>query len=259
MSAAKCTGERVQGSGFRVQEEGCLRLGMRILTGLPKSAAEAIAAARQAGPFLSVDDFARRTRLNQAIIARLAEADAFSSLQLDRRAALWHALAQDNRLRDMPLLAPLDDQEPAAAHLPPMPPLEQVFADYRTAGLSLKAHPLSFFREQLDALRVIPAGNLNSINSGRHVRIAGIVLVRQRPGTARGITFVTLEDESGQANLVIRPNIWERYYPVARRSPAWIAHGVLESHDSVIHLVVSRLEDLSARLGDLKLQSRDFH
>jgi error-prone DNA polymerase len=159
----------------------------------------------------------------------------------------------------MPLLAPLDDEEPSATHLPPMPPLEQVFADYRAAGLSLKAHPLSFFREQLDALRVTPAGDLKNVRNGRHIRVAGIVLVRQRPGTARGITFVTLEDETGQANLVLRPNIWERYYSVARRSPAWVAHGVLESHDSVIHLVVSRLEDLSARLGDLRIHSRDFH
>ena len=76
--------------------------------------------------------------------------------------------------------------------------------------------------------------------------------------TASGVVFITLEDETGQANLVIRPDIWDRYYPVARRSPAWIAHGALESHDSVIHLVVNRLEDLSARLGNLKLQSRDF-
>ena len=140
-----------------------------------------------------------------------------------------------------------------------MPMIEQVFADYRTAGLSLKGHPVAFFREQLNALRVTLAGELDRIHDGRHLRVAGIVLLRQRPGTARGITFVTLEDETGVANLVIKPPIWDRYYSIARRSPAWIAHGCLENREGVIHLVVSRLEDLSARLGELRIKSRDFH
>ena len=270
-------GERVQGSGFRVQGNAepaaqyaalrpptpdprlpCLRLGLRLITGIPEAAAEKIEAARQAGPFMTLDDFTRRTRLSQAIVAKLAEADAFGSLRLDRRAALWEALAQEKRSKHQPLLAAVDDEEPAA-ELPPMPLVEQVFADYRTSGFSLKAHPISFFRGQLDQLRVMPAGKLSEVRHGRRVSVAGIVLVRQRPGTARGITFVTLEDETGLANLVIRPQIWERYYKIARRSPAWIAHGVLESKDSVIHLVVHRLEDLSAKIGDLRAPSRDFH
>jgi error-prone DNA polymerase len=96
------------------------------------------------------------------------------------------------------------------------------------------------------------------MHDGRHLRVAGIVLLRQRPGTARGITFVTLEDETGLANLVIKPQIWDRFYSVARRSSAWIAHGLLESRENVIHLVVNRLEDLSARLGELQTKSRDF-
>jgi error-prone DNA polymerase len=171
---------------------------------------------------------------------------------------LWQALGQEKRARRQPLLAGLPNDEPPAK-LPPMPLVEQVFADYRTSGLSLKAHPISFFRPQLDALRVTPAGRLDRVRHGRHLRVAGIVLLRQRPGTARGITFVTLEDETGLANLVIRPAIWERFYAVARRSPAWIAHGILENKESVIHLVVSRLEDLSAQLRDLNTKSRDFH
>jgi error-prone DNA polymerase len=191
-------------------------------------------------------------------VARLAEADAFPSIRLDRRAALWQALAQEKRAKNQPLFAALADDPERPAELPPMPPVEQVFADYRTSGFSLKAHPISFFRGQLEQLRVLPAGKLSEVRHGRRICVAGIVLVRQRPGTARGITFVTLEDETGLANLVIRPNIWERYYQIARRSPAWIAHGLLESKDSVIHLVVSRLEDLSARIGDLKAPSRDF-
>ena len=235
-----------------------LRLGLRLITGLPQAAAESIEAARQSGHFVSLDDFVRRTKLGQPIVARLAEADAFGSLALDRRAALWQALAQEKRAKQQPLFAGLADEEERAAALPPMPLVEQVFADYRTSGFSLKAHPVGFFREQLNELRVTPAGNLIQIRHGRRISVAGIVLLRQRPGTARGITFVTLEDETGVANLVIKPQVWERFYKIARTSPAWIAHGLLESKDSVIHLVVSRLEDLSARLGDLRAPSRDF-
>jgi error-prone DNA polymerase len=235
-----------------------LRLGLRLINGLPKNAAEKIEAARQRGPFTSLDDFVRRTNLNQAVVARLAEADAFSSLALDRRAALWQALGQEKRARHMPLLSQLADEEKTPAALPPMPLVEQVFADYRTSGLSLKAHPIGFFREHLDRLRVTPAGQLDQIRDGRHLRVAGLVLLRQRPGTAKGITFVTLEDETGLVNLVIRPNIWERYYKIARTSPAWIAHGILENRESVVHLVVSRLEDLSQLVSGLKIKARDF-
>jgi error-prone DNA polymerase len=140
-----------------------------------------------------------------------------------------------------------------------MSPLEQVFADYRTSGLSLKAHPIGFFRRELAAMKVVPCGRLAGLPDGRRIKVAGLVLLRQRPGTARGITFVTLEDETGVANLVIRPQVWERWYPIARTSPAWIAQGLLENRDGVIHLVVHRLEDFSSRFQELKSRSRDFH
>ncbi len=181
----------------------------------------------------------------------------FGSLNLDRRAALWQALSQEKRGGRAPLLEGLQDDEPPA-ELPPMPLFEQVCADYRATGLSLKGHPVGFFRPQLSGLHVTPAGELGNLNHGRHLRVAGIVLMRQRPGTARGITFVTLEDETGLANLVIKPEIWDRFYAVARGSAAWIAHGRLESKDSIIHLVVSRLDDLSQCLGNLQTKSRDF-
>jgi error-prone DNA polymerase len=238
-------------------QSSALRLGLRLINGLPKAAAEKIEAAQAAEPFTSLGDFVRRTGLSQAIAAKLAEADAFSSLAIDRRAALWQALGQEKRSRNMPLLSQLSDEEPSAP-LPPMPLVEQVFADYRTSGMSLKAHPVGFFREQLNGMRVTPAGELDKTRDGRHLRVAGIVLLRQRPGTAKGITFATIEDETGLANLVIRPQIWERYYKVARGSPAWIAHGCLENNEGVIHLVVNRLEDLAALLGELKIRSRDF-
>jgi error-prone DNA polymerase len=238
--------------------EASLRLGFRLLKGIPQAAVHKIEAAQQAGPFVSLADFVRRTGLSQAIVTKLAEADAFSSLAIGRRAALWQALGQERRNRAMPLLANLADEEPPA-ELPSMPLMEQVFADYRTSRLSLKAHPISFLRRELDALRVTPAGNLRQIDPGRHLRVAGLVISRQRPGTAKGITFVTLEDETGLTNLIIRPKVWGRYYAIARGSPAWIAHGCLERKESVIHLVVNRLEDISPMLGDLETRSRDFH
>jgi len=251
---------RLEDSEFRVQSsgEGALRLGLRVLTGIPETAAKTIEAARKVGPFVSLDDFVRRTELSQVVVAKLAEADAFPSLAMDRRAALWQALGQERKARHMPLLTDVADEELAAV-LPPMPLVEQVFADYRTSGLSLKAHPLGFFRQQLEQMRVTPAGKLDKTRDGRHLRVAGLVILRQRPGTAKGITFATIEDETGLANLVIRPEIWARYYQVARRSAGWIAHGCLENKEGVIHLVVNRLDDLSHLLGELKTKSRDFH
>ncbi len=213
---------------------------------------------RQGGAFRSLDDFTRRTGLGRAVVVRLAQADAFQSLGHNRRHALWEALSQEPADSQRPLFAALEAEETPPAELPSMPPEEEVYADYRACGLSLKAHPLSFYRAELDRLRVVPASRLAALPNQRYVRVAGLVLVRQRPGTAKGITFVTLEDETGVANLVVHQAIWQRYYEVARRSPAWIAHGRLQSKDSVIHVVVRRLEDLSQQLGSLATRSRDF-
>jgi error-prone DNA polymerase len=157
----------------------------------------------------------------------------------------------------MPLLAALADDEPAAA-LPRMTLIEQVFADYRASGMSLKAHPVSFFRRELARDGVRTADELETIADGRRIKVGGLIILRQRPSTAKGITFVTLEDETGVANLVVKQAIWERYYTAARTSPAWIVHGTLQKKDSVIHVVVSRIEDFSQRLGDVTVKSRDF-
>jgi error-prone DNA polymerase len=233
-------------------EDGELRLGFRLLKGMPQAAVERIVAER---PYRTVADFSRRTQLGQAIISRLAEGDAFGSLKLDRRQALWQSLAQHRD--NSPLFAGLEEDE-SLPDLPPMLPIEQVFADYRTSGLSLKSHPIAFLREQLHQQRVVRAIDLKEMRDGRRLRVAGIVLTRQRPGTAKDITFVTLEDETGVANLVIRPEIWDRYHKIARASQAWIAHGLLQNREGVIHLLVSKLEDLAGPLGELRIVSRDF-
>ena len=135
---------------------------------------------------------------------------------------------------------------------------EEVYADYRSTGLSLRSHPIAFQREPLKRLQVTPARELPNIPNESLVKVAGIVLLRQRPSTAKGITFVTLEDETGTINLVIHHKTWERFRKITRHSQAWIAHGRLEAKDTVIHVVVRRLEDLSSRLLSLRTKSRDF-
>ena len=214
--------------------------------------------ARQVGVFESIADFTRRTELGQATVSLLSEADAFASVGQDRRAALWQALAQEKRPLDQPLFAGLDVADDDANLLPDLPLQEQVFEDYRTVGLSLKAHPISFHREYLDELRVTPIDQLEDRRDGQHLRIAGLVTLRQRPATAKGMMFVTLEDETGTANLVVKPSIRERYYKITRQSSAWIAHGKLERRSNVTHVLINRIEDLSETVGRLKLKSRNF-
>ena len=155
------------------------------------------------------------------------------------------------------MLDQLDDDEPQA-ELPVLNLQEQVYADYQSSGLSLRAHPIGFHREALSELGARTAKQLEECRNNSFVRVAGIVLLRQRPSTAKGITFVALEDETGVANLVVRQPVWDRYYRVARSSPAWLAHGKLERKESVIHVVVQRLEDLSEQMEQLQVRSRDF-
>ncbi len=234
-----------------------LRLGLRLIHGLSDAAAQSIVAARST-PYRSVAELATRAGLGRSAIARLAEADAFGSLQLDRRSALWQALDQTPRVEELPLLAGLDEDDSRPPTLPSLTPQEEVYADYQSSGLTLRQHPVSFFRAELDALAVTPAVGLFDWPHGQPVKVAGLVLMRQRPGTAKGITFVTLEDETGIANLIVHARTWQRYELAARRATALIASGRLERKDRVVHIIVTRLENLQSRLQELRHRSRDF-
>lgn len=261
-------GEVREGSSTRF----ALRLGLRMLEGLSESHGRRIEQVRGEKPFLSLDDFTRRTGLSRSVGARLAKAGAFASLAMDRRQALWHALGQDQK--ELPLFDSLDPAgrvrethqsenlatfaPPTEINLPKMSPAEEVLADYRTQGLSLDAHPMEFLRQGLDRWDVAPASRLKSLSSGGPVRVAGIVLVRQRPGTAKGITFITLEDETGVANLIVRPDVWKRWRSAALGATLLLAHGRLQRHGQVIHVLVAKLENLSHRMTELARQSRDF-
>lgn len=270
------------------QNQPVLRLGLRMVKGLPEAEGQIIARERDtpasqlgnsstvAAPYSSLTDFAKRTELGKGTLTRLARGDAFGSLDLDRRSALWDTLAATEHAGDerkvsgsrksrrpQPVSRQLrlfqeQDETEVAPELPALSLPEQVLADYRTLSLSLRGHPMSMIREELDRRRVSRAGDLPTIAHGRYLRVAGVVLVRQRPGTARGITFVTLEDETGTANLIVRPEIMDRYRRAARNAAALIAHGSLERHGQIIHVMVNRLEDVSDLLRHLPSQSRDF-
>ncbi|MFN7804178.1 MAG: error-prone DNA polymerase [Planctomycetaceae bacterium] len=232
-----------------------VRLGLRQVSGLREEHGRQIAALRGASRFHSVEELGQRVGLPPAVLSRLARANALGSLAESRRQALWQAL---RRPEQKTLFAHLEDPEPRPP-LRSLSPLDEVVADYRTAGLSLRDHPVRFFREQLAALRVVRAGDLPRQRDAARIRVAGLVLMRQRPGTASGITFVTLEDETGFVNLIVRPEIWERFHKPARTAQALLAWGVLQKKHETIHVLVDRLEDLASIPRGASPGSRDFH
>ncbi|HUP76930.1 MAG TPA: OB-fold nucleic acid binding domain-containing protein, partial [Pirellula sp.] len=168
--------------------------------------------------------------------------------------------AQEKKQIVMPLFdaSHMDHDEDIPGSLTRMTPLEEVYTDYETTGISLKGHPIGFYRDKLSQLRVTSANNLANAPNGRFIRVAGLILLRQRPGTAKGITFVTMEDETGSINLVIRPETWKHYYLLCKQSNAWLVHGILENRQGVIHVLVGHVEDLQTVIRPLDIQSRDF-
>jgi error-prone DNA polymerase len=296
-----------------------IRLGLRMIKGLRADHAAILVDERQRrGPFVSIQSLFIRTGLPRPTLRRLAEADAFQSLGLKRREAIWQVLGLQE-------LAPLFEHEMGkdgegtkarrhggtegktdieghagsedaerftsegrhstdVAHLsspsclrgsvppclppppclpssplPPMPIGQEVMTDYATAGLSLKAHPVGLVRDVLRQRRIITAAELKQTAAGRWVRVAGLVLVRQRPGTASGIVFETLEDETGIANLIVRPAVYDRYKAAARYSTLVEAQGIVERQGDVIHVMVKKMEDLTYLVEGLSNHSRDFH
>ena len=237
----------------RSAEGLALRLGLRLVSGFGEDAAARIVAARAAAPFASIADLARRARLDRGELEALARADAFRGLGRDRRAALWDAAALSG---PAPPLAPHDVVE-AAPRLPRATAGEQTVLDYAGTGLSLRAHPMALLRPQLDALGLADTRALDAAPQGRRLRLPGLVLVRQRPGSAKGVVFFTVEDEHGIANLVMYPDIAERFRAAVVASRLIVAEGRVERHETsevpIIHLLISRVEDRSDLLDGLHL------
>jgi len=236
-----------------------MRLGLQMIRRLPAAVADRICRVREVGgPFLDLSDLAHRAELTRSAIAILADADALSSIAQDRRAAVWQSLATDDASASMPLLQSLEPDRSVPEELVAMSPEEEVYRDYETTGLSLKAHPVSFLREKLTGLDCRTAADLPTVRDGLQIRVAGIVLMRQRPSTAKGITFVTIEDETGAMNLVMFAAVWKRFYKIGKSSNAWIVEGKLENRQGVIHVIVGRIDDMSEMLHDLPTKTRDF-
>jgi error-prone DNA polymerase len=216
--------------------------------------AERIFAARKRRPFTSLEDFARDTALPKRALILLADADAFRSIGLDRRAALWavRRLPDDVPLPLFEAATAREQPDEAARPLPLMPLSEHVVADYQTIRLSLKGHPMQFLRAKFERERIIPCASVSDARDRQYVRCAGVVLVRQRPGSAKGVVFMTLEDETGIANIVVWPKVLERFRKEVMGARLVLVEGRIQSSpEKVVHLVAERLFDRSRDLGGL--------
>ncbi|WP_019370298.1 error-prone DNA polymerase [Sphingomonas sp. HT-1] len=222
-----------------------LRLGMRVVQGLSARDADAILAARAERLFTSIEDVWRRARVSPAALEKLARADGFRCFGQDRRQALWAIKALDQA--PLPLFAgiegPIQAAEPAVT-LTPLTAGREVVEDYRATQLSLRAHPLHFLRGTLAARRIRPCGDLKTLKDGARVEVAGIVLVRQKPGSAKSI-FLTLEDETGIANAIVWPARFALYRPIILAAPMIAVRGRLQREGEVLHLIAETITDLT--------------
>ncbi len=235
-----------------IRTRHAVRLGFRQVRGLAEKAMTRLVANRGDG-YGSVRDVWLRSGLDRGALEKLADADAFRSIGLDRRAALWavRGLGDTDAVRNLPLLDRPDiEREEPETQLPTMPLGEHVIHDYRSLGLSLKAHPLSFLRQGLHAAGVTPNARLSDMANGRRVTVAGLVLVRQRPGKGNAI-FLTLEDEDAIANVIVWQRDFDRFRPVIMGGKLLCVTGRLQSESGVVHIVAQRMQDLSWQLAAL--------
>ncbi len=251
-----CTLEPARGQYLAV------RLGLRMVKGLSELHGVALVACRGEHPYATLEETWRRAQVPVAALERLAEADGFGSMRLDRRGAIWaiRALADEA----LPLFAAADRDgmpqpeivEPPV-ELEPMRPGRTVVEDYGSVGLTLREHPVWFVREDLAAQGMIRCADLADIKDGRRVVVPGLVLVRQKPGSAKGVMFITIEDETGIANLIIWPSIFERQRRLVLSASMIACHGRVQREGGVIHVVTERLADLSGLLR--QVGERDFN
>jgi error-prone DNA polymerase len=240
---------------WRFDKNVSLRLGLRQVDGLPEHAAAKLVAAREAeGYFRDVAELRDRAGLSPSHVERLAAADCFGSLDLPRRQALWDARSLVAG-PDLPLFAHAEARdegaEKARTVLPHMPLSEEVIADYQTQRLSLKAHPMSFLRPGLAERGFVRACDLRERKYRSMVQVAGVVLIRQRPGSAKGVVFVTLEDESGVVNIVIWGGTMEKYRMVVMGARLMEVRGRVEAEEGVIHVIATHLVDATGELNKL--------
>ena len=237
------------------EQDVALRLGLRMVQGLSRPGAETLLKTRQEKAFSDVQDLASRARLNKKDLECLAAADALAGISGHRHRAYWQVsgvetattLFNPPRFNELDVLLAKPDA------------VDNVIADYQTTGLSLKQHPLSLLRMELHQKGFRLAAELTALRNGAVAKVAGLVIGRQRPGTASGVVFVTLEDESGFVNVVVWPKFAAAQRQALLKSSLMGVSGIIQQEDNVLHLVAGRLEDMSHWLGDLQTRSRDFH
>ncbi|GMV68041.1 MAG: error-prone DNA polymerase [Pseudomonadota bacterium] len=235
--------------------ERALRLGLCLVKGLSREAADRLIEARRVGPYRDLDDLARRAALSRRDLECLAAADALRGLAGHRHQAYWQTSGLE---APTPLFE--DSSIDAAAPLLRAPGEgESILADYAASGLSLRRHPLALLRPRLERAGARPLAEAWETATGKTIRVAGLVICRQQPGTAKGVTFVTLEDETGQLNLIVWRQLAERQRHALLRSTLLIAAGAVQHQDGVLHLVAHHLQDSSAWLGRLTHRAREFH
>jgi len=234
-----------------------IRLGLRYVSSLRTETAQAIVEERRRKPFASIDDLVRRVALKKHELDVLAELGALNPLgeKIHRREALWQ-IERAWRPRG-PLFEQQDEADPRPGPLAQMTPMERLDADYRNSGMTTGPHPMFYLREAMDAAGIIRASQLKNLAGGRRVRVAGAVITRQRPGTAKGFCFISLEDESGVSNIILKPQVFQDYRAVVMQESFLSAEGVLQKQDGVVSV---RVESV-APLGNVALQmsSHDFH
>jgi error-prone DNA polymerase len=237
-----------------------VRLGLNQVSGLSTEAAGRIVTARNAAPFAGVEDLARRAALDAHELKMLAQADALQHLAGHRHDAAWAVAGIDTR--PTPMLRATRTAEAAPARLAAPSEAEDMLADYRALGLSLERHPLALLRDELAAFRVQPAAVLHGYPNGRLARASGLVTHRQRPETAKGTVFVTLEDETGSVNVIVWPRVAEAQRRALLASTLMTVYGTWQregdGEHAVMHLVAARMVDHSALLQGLVSRSRNF-
>jgi error-prone DNA polymerase len=241
-----------------------IRLGLQMVSGLPEKDAQALVAARGDG-YRTPGEMARRAGCSRRALDRLAQADAFASMTIDRRQALWKTSVLDGKIP--PLFAGADLFEDPETDLPPTMGSQEVLADYLATGLTLREHPLSFLRARLKARRVITAAELKNTSNGKNVLVAGLVLFRQHPQTAKETIFVTIEDETGASNLIVWKHVHEKHHDAVYHGKLLACRGIVQREGQVLHVIARHVWDWSGQLKHLDPQqdapalpvrSRDF-
>jgi len=235
--------------------QGAVRLGLRLVSKLSVAGANRVLTARANGAFTSAADLVRRTGINQGDQQALAIAGALENISGDRHQAQWDLLG----IEALPeLLADASANEPALA-LPTPTDGENTVADYMSIGLTLNQHPLCLLREKLKQRRILDSQSWDAVPDGRMARLAGIIKVRQRPGSANGVLFLTIEDEGGPMNVIVWQKVVEQFRKEVLTARMISVYGKTQREQGVVHLVARKIEDLTWMLGELNTQSRNFH